>query len=191
MNHLYLIAVQAAAGIRHHAGVRRALSRIPPAKKTVDVEPRKLRGMGLSALVLDFDGVLSPHGNDRALPEAEGWIDSCLAAFGRGNVHVLSNNPTERRARYFADRFPGVSFLSGIRKKPHPDGVLEAARISGVDPGRVAVVDDRILTGVLSAVIAGAAAVYITDPYVDHAARPAAEAFFSAVRAVERALFLP
>jgi predicted HAD superfamily phosphohydrolase YqeG len=84
------------------------------------VDPAELVARGLSVLVLDFDGVLAPHGEDRPLPEIESWLARCAAVFGEERIFILSNRPVPVRAAYFRQAFPGVRFVAGVRKKPFP-----------------------------------------------------------------------
>jgi hypothetical protein len=51
-------------------------------------------------------------------------------------------------------------------------------------------VDDRLLTGILAAVLAGTTAVHITNPYRDYSCKTCSEICFDLLRAVERLLYL-
>jgi predicted HAD superfamily phosphohydrolase YqeG len=103
-------------------------------------------------------------------------------------VFILSNKPTEERKSWFNNRHPGIRFISGVRKKPYPDGLDEVIRIAGVQPHEVTLLDDRLLTGVLATCLAGTEVVYINAPYVDLAGNPFKESFFILLRTVERVL---
>jgi len=137
-------------------------------------------------LVLDFDGVLAPHGNDVPLPEIVEWLRRCASVFGEERIFILSNRPDPARADYFQRTFPGVRFVSGVRKKPYTDGLLHIMELSGAAPCHVVMLDDRLLTGVLAACLAGTGVVYITGPYVSLTQRPLLESFFMMLRIVER-----
>ncbi len=137
-------------------------------------------------LALDFDGVLAPHGENRPLPECEAWLARCVAALGAERVFILSNRPDPARAAYFNQEFPGVRFISGVRKKPYPDGLLRVAELSGAETARIVLLDDRLLTGVLATCLAGTGVVYITAPYVSFRTRPVVEGFFDLIRMLER-----
>jgi predicted HAD superfamily phosphohydrolase YqeG len=155
-------------------------------QRTVEVIPEELAARGVSVLVLDFDGVLAPHGNDAPLPEVEEWLGGCAVTLGAERIFILSNRPDPARADYFRRKFPGVRFVSGVRKKPFPDGLLRIMELSGAVPRQVVMLDDRLLTGVLGACLAGVGVVYVTAPYVSLTQRPLLEGFFMLLRIMER-----
>jgi predicted HAD superfamily phosphohydrolase YqeG len=153
---------------------------------TVAVNPEELATQGVTVLVLDFDGVLAPHGDDAPLPEVEEWLRRCAVVLGEERIFILSNRPVPVRADYFHRVFPGIRFVSGVRKKPFPEGLLRIMELSGAVPGQVVMLDDRLLTGVLGACLAGVGVIYITAPYVSLAHRPLHESFFMLLRILER-----
>ncbi len=145
-----------------------------------------MRSSGITALALDFDGVLAHHGAPVPIPEAIVWMKRCEAVFGGGKIFILSNKPTEGRRRWFAEHFPAMRFISGVRKKPYPDGLNKTGELAGVPLSSILMVDDRLLTGCLAAIVAGARPCYIRKPYVSFNHRPVAELFFQLLRAGER-----
>jgi predicted HAD superfamily phosphohydrolase YqeG len=153
---------------------------------TVAVNPVELAARGVTVLVLDFDGVLAPHGADVPLPEVEEWLRRCAVVLGEERIFVLSNRPVPVRADYFHRVFPGIRVVSGVRKKPFPEGLLRIMELSGAVPGQVVMLDDRLLTGVLGACLAGVSVIYINAPYVSLAHRPLHECFFMLLRILER-----
>jgi FMN phosphatase YigB (HAD superfamily) len=74
-----------------------------------------------------------------------------------------------------------------VRKKPYPDGLNKAGELTGVLLSATLMVDDRLLTGCLAALEAGARPCYIRRPYVAWTHRPLVELFFLVIRIVERA----
>ena len=68
-----------------------------------------------------------------------------------------------------------------------PRHIGELAR---VPLSHLLMVDDRLLTGCLAAINAGARPCYIRRPYASYRHRPVAELFFSLLRRVERILVL-
>ena len=152
----------------------------------LSLDPESLLAAGISVLALDFDGVLAGHGAPVPLPEATVWLKRCEAHFGGGQIFILSNKPTEGRRQWFAEHFPTMRFISGVRKKPYPDGLLKTAELAGVPASSILMVDDRLLTGCLAALVAGARPCYIRHPYATFNFRPFAELFFWSLRVGER-----
>lgn len=175
-------------GFRHRRELARILAETPADCSILSLDPHGLRDEGIRVLALDFDGVLSPHGSPAPLPAAEQWMERCAAVFGESNIFILSNKPTEERRLWFGRRFPAMRFISGVRKKPFPDGLERVAEMAGVPPSSILMVDDRLLTGCLGALLAGARPAYIRAPYVSLRQRPLAELIFMLLRSSERLL---
>lgn len=175
-------------GIRHRRELVRILGETPVDCSILSLDPRLLKESGISVLALDFDGVLAPHGSPVPLPQALEWMERCAALFGEANIFILSNRPTEERRQWFQSRFPAMRFVSGVRKKPFPDGLERISRLANVPPSSILMVDDRLLTGCLGALVAGARPAYIRAPYVSLRQRPLAELVFMLLRSAERLL---
>ncbi len=150
------------------------------------IQPEELVARGITVLVLDFDGVLAPHGAQAPTAEVVAWLRRCAVILGEEKIFILSNRPDPQRADYFRRMFPSFHFIAGVRKKPYPDGLLRVMELSGATPEEVVLLDDRLLTGVLATCLAGTGVIYITDPYVSLAKQPIAECFFMLLRYVER-----
>jgi uncharacterized protein len=56
----------------------------------------------------------------------------------------------------------------------------------GVAPENVLMVDDRLLTGMLAAAVAGTSSLYIAQPLADFSYSPVKEAVFATLRSIER-----
>jgi predicted HAD superfamily phosphohydrolase YqeG len=175
-------------GCRHRRELVRILRETPVDRTILDLDPAGLKSDGIRVLALDFDGVLSPHGDAVPLPAAQEWLGRCAAVFGEANIFILSNRPTEERRLWFGRHFPAMRFISGVRKKPFPDGLERVAETAGVPPSAILMVDDRLLTGCLGALVAGARPAYIRAPYVSLSQRPLAELLFMFLRTSERLL---
>jgi predicted HAD superfamily phosphohydrolase YqeG len=175
-------------GYHHRRALLRILRETPRGLNVLGLAPHDLRNGGIRVLALDFDGVLAPHGAPLPLPVAERWMERCAAVFGEANIFILSNRPTDERRRWFKSRFPSMRFISGVRKKPFPDGLERVAELAAVPPSAILMVDDRLLTGCLGALVAGARPAYIRVPYVSLRQRPLAELIFILLRTCERLL---
>lgn len=157
-----------------------------PETSALLIDPIDVKRDGIAVLALDFDGVLSHHGAPAPLPEAVAWMKRCEAVFGGDRIFILSNKPTDERRRWFTENFPDMRFISGVRKKPFPDGLYKTGELAGVPLSSIMMVDDRLLTGCLAALTAGARPCYIRRPYVSFRHRPLAELFFISLRTLER-----
>jgi predicted HAD superfamily phosphohydrolase YqeG len=173
-------------GFRHRRALLRVLETTPQDSCVLSLDPEQLKSSGIAALALDFDGVLAHHGAPAPLPEIVEWLRRCQTVFGGHRLFILSNKPTEGRRKWFADQFPAIRFIAGVRKKPYPDGLNKTGELSGVPLGAILMIDDRLLTGCLAALVAGAHPCYIRKPYISYHHRPVAELFFMLLRATER-----
>jgi HAD superfamily phosphatase (TIGR01668 family) len=173
-------------GIRHRRKLRQILDETPDTATILTLDPEALKSSGIAALALDFDGVLAHHDAPAPLPGAIEWMRRCEAVFGGNRIFILSNKPTEGRRLWFARNFPEMRFISGVRKKPYPDGINKTGELTGVPLSQILMVDDRLLTGCLAALVAGARPCYIRRPYVSLGHRPLAELFFMLLRRFER-----
>jgi len=174
------------SGLDHRRELRRLLDSTNPGSGILALDPETVRSSGITALALDFDGVLSHHGSPVPLPEAVAWMKRSEAIFGGDKIFILSNKPTDDRRQWFAEKFPAMRFISGVRKKPFPDGLIKTAELAEVPLSQIMMVDDRLLTGCLAALVAGARPCYIRHPYISFSHRPLAELFFWKLRLMER-----
>jgi predicted HAD superfamily phosphohydrolase YqeG len=173
-------------GFLHRRALKCLIRETPGDTGLLSLEPKALKSSGVSALALDFDGVLADHGASAPLPEATEWLKLCVSVFGGDRIFILSNKPTEERRLWFSANFPGMRFIAGVRKKPYPDGLKKTGELAGVPLSSILMVDDRLLTGCLAAINAGARTCYIRRPYVSFSHCPTAELFFMLLRWAER-----
>lgn len=176
------------AGFRNRHRLSEILRTTRSGVSTVTVNPEQLKKSGTTVLALDFDGVLAPHGRNEPIPEAATWLANCCSCFDENRIYILSNKPTAERRIWFTTHFPGIRFISGVRKKPYSDGLLQVIEQSGAEPGQVMLVDDRLLTGVLATCLAGTGVIWINRPYVDFRSNPFPEFFFATLRILDTIL---
>ena len=155
-----------------------------------ELTPEYLATLGITHLALDFDGVLAAHGYEKPLPKARSWLKTMSQALGEQAIFILSNNPDQTRATFFTNEFPGIRFISGVRKKPYPDGMHQIQDLSQVAPEKLALVDDRILTGCLACILAGSHPFLILKPTRNFKGKFFHECAFLILRVTERLLFL-
>jgi predicted HAD superfamily phosphohydrolase YqeG len=132
------------------------------------VYPDSLKKSGAHAVILDHDGVLGPIRSKTPDSTGEKLINDLVTAFGENKVFILSNTKSARASRrdMYRDRYKSVTYLMALRK-PDPEGLNIASRLSGVPCEKIAVVDDGILTGGLMAVENGAIPVYATRKHLE------------------------
>lgn len=155
-----------------------------------DIPLARFAMTSVSVVALDFDGVLAEHGKPMMREDVEAWVDGLIHELGADKVVLLSNKPTSDRKAYIEKRFPGVGFISGVRKKPYPDGLIKIYQRKHVKPEEVLLIDDRLLTGVLASIEAGCQAIWITEAYQDFEGGLLNEVFFAALRGLEKFFFL-
>jgi len=155
----------------------------------LDLELSTLKLEGIKVLVLDFDGVLSAFGEKIPRPELNEWLKSSVQTFGFGKVFILTNKPNEFRRLYFLEHFPGIEFIEVQRKKPYPDGLIQILQKVSIEPKELLMVDDRLLTGILAAVLVHAQAILVLKPWISWSHRPIAELFFIFLRTLEHVIF--
>jgi predicted HAD superfamily phosphohydrolase YqeG len=173
-------------GFRFRNELGRILAETQRDNSILSLDPVRLKTNGIAALALDFDGVLSPHGFSAPIPPTREWLSRCTAIFGEEKIFILSNKPTEARKRWFSEHFPRILIISGVAKKPYPDGLIKIGELARVPLHSILMVDDRLLTGCLAAINAGTRCAYIRNPYISQNKSPLTELFFFILRAGER-----
>lgn len=160
------------------------------AQSITDIDPKALTKNNIKALALDFDGVLANHGDKKPLPDVEKWLNTATTLF-QTRLFILSNKPDEIRRQYFRQQYPNIQFMSGVRKKPYPDGLNEIIRLANITPQQLMLIDDRLWTGILASIIAGNKAIWITKAYCNFSRRPISESFFALLRTIEKLIKMP
>ncbi len=129
-------------------------------KTILEIEPSRLTGIKL--LIVDFDGVLAAQGAARPLPETMSWLRST-----NKKIAILSNKPTEERQRYFSEHYPEIDFFVAQHNKPNPQSIFTLLKKHACTSQESLLIDDRLTTGILAAILANINAIYITRPYVN------------------------
>lgn len=149
---------------------------------------QQLKKTGTEVLVLDYDGVLAGYAVDTLEPRVKDWLTRAVDIFGANNIFILSNRPVLARQNYFAEHFPGIIFVKASRKKPYPDGLLSILTQKTIEPKALLFIDDRLLTGILAAIIAETRALWVTSPVVNFRKHPVPEIGFIILRKLDRLL---
>lgn len=157
--------------------------------KLSKIDCDKLKKDGIKVLVLDFDGVLAPHGKIKLKGDIRKWIEIALKKFPN-KTYLLSNNPKSTRFDWLKKNYPKLHLISGVRKKPYPDGLNQIIKHAKVKSQEVILVDDRLLTGVLASINAKTKIMYISNPETNHLSRYfLQELAFSILRFTEKIYF--
>lgn len=175
-------------GGRHHQKLRSY--KFDPALSVENIQsldPNVLKAQGIKVLAVDFDGVLASYGEELPFSVTEDWLKQSLQVFGNDNVFILSNKPTQERQKFFLDH--GIGWIKASKKKPYPHGLITIIEKTRIQPKDLLILDDRLLTGILAAEIAGTRAIWIKKPYVNIRKRPIPELLFMLLRGIERLLF--
>lgn len=167
----------------------RDIAKLSHCQATLDLTPAYLQTHHIQVLILDFDGVLAPHGEIQPLPEIVAWLKQCLTIRPDMMVFILSNKPNPEREHYFRQMFPAFYFVKNVRKKPYPDGILSILTQTGRPATQTLMVDDRLLTGILAAQIAGVHGFYVTKCYHNWKKYPFRELFFTFLRKLEKIFY--
>ncbi len=173
-------------GWRHRRALTAFLKPSHQLKHVNQLSPNQLDFMSIKALSLDFDGVLAPHGEVAPLPEIEIWLHGLLQTWS-GQVFILSNKPFDEREAYLRAHFPKITFIKHVAKKPYPDGLNQIRKLAHCRSEEVLMVDDRLLTGMLAAMISGSQGLWI-HPAVRKHGWHRHELFFAFLRKLDRCL---
>jgi predicted HAD superfamily phosphohydrolase YqeG len=165
-----------------------ALKRVRRIQSIDDLTPEFFYSSNIKVLVLDFDGVLSAHGEPEPNSFARSWLSKQLEESKLEKIFILTNNPQVERERFFEAHFPQILFVSSGRKKPYPDGLLSVIEKNQVLPQEVALIDDRLLTGMLAAQKAGVKGFWVTHPFMNFRKCPIKEMGFFLLRWLEKIL---
>ena len=154
----------------------------------LDFSPEAFQQAGGKILVLDYDGVLAPHGKERLSQEILNKIKQCRAVLGEECVFLLTNRLTLARCVYFKTHFFSMRLIEA-RKKPYPDGLEKIMALTQTTPHELLLIDDRLLTGVLASVIVGCQVRWVRSAMMDFQHNFLAESFFCCLRTVEAKIF--
>lgn len=148
--------------------------------------PDYFQSKKIQYIALDFDGVLANHGETEPLQAVEDWLKKITQIIPESHFALLSNKPFSERLTYFQTHFPQMVIISGVAKKPYPEGLNKLIDYFHCEKSELVLVDDRLLTGMLAVCLAGTQGVYIREAYKNIRKRPLAEGFFMLLRKIER-----
>ena len=170
---------------KHKVSLKRA-AQAYPIKKLSELSQLLTSIDDLEGLVLDFDGVLAPHGEQQPNKKAVAVLTHLIETYPNLHYFILSNKPNLQRRAYFLSHFPKIKFIRATQKKPYPDGLQYIKDKYHISETGLAIVDDRILTGGLAAVLAGVKWIYLYPAVQNYPASPFKEWWFAVLRSLER-----
>lgn len=119
-------------------------------KSCLELDPKRLRSLGLNSLLLDADCTLKEYRSEEPI---EG-IDTWLATLREAGVGLcLISNGLGPRIERFAKRVDLPFFAPA--KKPLPFGCRQAVRTMKFDRSRTAIVGDQIFADIMAGRLAG------------------------------------
>ena len=102
-------------------------------------------------VILDVDNTLTSYHKDVFYNQAiEFKVDKIKDKF---KTLLISNSPIERMNK-LEDHF-GIPAINSEKRKPHPDPFQKALDYFLVEPSEIAIIDDRILSGIVGGNRAG------------------------------------
>ncbi|MDX8045899.1 YqeG family HAD IIIA-type phosphatase [Gracilibacillus sp. S3-1-1] len=119
-------------------------------KRVLDINPQKLREMGIKGVITDLDNTLVAWDVKDATPEIMEWFKKMQEHDIK--VTIISNNE-EKRVSTFSEPLE-VPFVSSARK-PLGHAFKRAAKQMGLKKEEIVVVGDQLLTDVLGGNFAG------------------------------------
>lgn len=130
-------------------------------KRLDDLDYEQLANLGIRAIVLDFDNLLGPHGSYQIDDSLSDYVKELDNHF---YLVILSNAGARRKG--MIERYSGIGVVKTV-PKPHPKAFREAwynltDKINlrehpprQLDRSEIAMIDDRLMTGVSGANRAG------------------------------------
>lgn len=151
--------------------------------------PEVLNANGVKVLILDFDGVLAGHASPAPCQDVLTWLEY-LTEHWPHLICIFSNNPSVEREVFFKTHFPTIQFIKNVAPKPYPDGLIYIQEQTNHLASEILMVDDRLLTGILCALIAGVKPCLIKKPYQNFKKHPLKELLFTFFRKMDKILLL-
>lgn len=144
-------------------------------KSILEITPRILKEMGVTALILDIDNTMTTHDNPTPLEGLFDWLE--LMRRSGIKMMIVSNNYSER-VTPFAELL-GLDFIPR-GAKPLPKGYKAAAERLGVSKSEICTIGDQLFTDILGAKLFGIKSILV-DPI-----EPETTLFFRIKRALEK-----
>jgi len=116
----------------------------------LELDPPRLRSLGLDALLLDVDCTLKAYRSESVAPDVAAWLEELR---GAGIGRCLISNGRAGRIRRLAQQLSLPVVCQAC--KPLPFGCRAALRKTGFDRRRTAMVGDQLFADVMAGRLAG------------------------------------
>jgi HAD superfamily phosphatase (TIGR01668 family) len=128
------------------------------------LDPSALLDKGIRGLAIDYDGVVTSYHSSRGPdPINIEKLGELRKDFG---VCILSNRKG-RLLKPLGEHLPGYDIIGSTHMKPHPEQYEKALKHLGLDARNVALLDDRLLTGVAGGKMVGMYTIWVTPPELE------------------------
>jgi len=139
------------------------------------ITPEYIKGMGITAVILDIDNTLVPYEIAEPTDEVRAWLTALTEAGIK--VAFVSNNHADRVELF--NRTLGFPAFPDSGK-PFKKACRKAMEAMGSKPENTAIIGDQVFTDVLAGRNAGLAAAFLVKPIKDKT-----NLFFKAKRLLE------
>ena len=154
-------------------------------QSVLELTPNFLQQHQVQGLIFDFDGVLNGDSYLYPTKKIAQYLHEICEIYP---VAIYSNANLPKRKEYIKEHFPKIFWVDIPPKKPSPDSLLSLCRHWDLPAASLLMVDDRLLTGGLSAFRAKTQFAHVSTPLTSYKTNLVREIFFSSIRLVEKAL---
>ncbi len=106
----------------------------------------------IKVFIIDYDGVLASQNKKIKDKRIDKWMNKNIKEQKKNRIFILSNLQKSSKKKYIEKKYKNVIFLKTKRKKPFSDGIYDVFIMTNISPSKIKIIDDRIFTGIISAV---------------------------------------
>ena len=120
----------------------------------LDVSPEDLISRGIKLVAVDADNTIVYDNTIDFIDGAKDWVEKIKES---GLEIAVVSNASPNRAKKISEHL-GIKTY-GLSFKPHPKGILRAAKDFNLKPSEIAMIGDQITTDIVAANRAGAVSI--------------------------------
>ena len=136
----------------------------------------------IKGVVFDFDGVLNTDSTVSVDDAVRVYLNDLSQNYP---IALHSNAELPERKRKFQEDFPQIVWVDNPPKKPSPSALIQLSKKWNLPVESLLMIDDRLLTGGLSAYRARSQFAWVVTPKKNYFKRPVRELIFSLIRGLE------